>query len=157
MKTYVLNKDVEVKDIPSENESTLVGAYSSGQTVNVDVESGGWAHTSSGWFYMYNKSTGGNSSLVVDASPGDAINIHPEEASNGGATTPNNPEDRSINDNGNEVVNASNYNNGESSKFENFMKSIGLGSIVGDDKSGMDLKVSSIVESLVVHISLCLK
>ena len=40
MKTYVLNKDVEVKDIPSENESTLVGAYSSGQSVNVDLESG---------------------------------------------------------------------------------------------------------------------
>ena len=147
MKTYVLKKDVEVKNKPSENDSTLVGAYSSGQSINVDIEVGAWAHTitpPNGWFFMYDKSTGGNISLIVEPSPGEAVNVPPDEVANGGATTPNNPEDKSVNDNGNEAVNASNYNNGESSKFENFMKSIGLGSIVGDDKSGMDLKVSSI-------------
>ena len=146
MKTYILKKDVEVKNKPSEDESTLVGAYGSGQPVKVDLESVGWAHTSSpidGWFYMYDNSTGGNSSLIVELSPGDAVNVPPEEASNGGATTPNNPEDKSVNDNGNEIVNANNYNT-ENSKFETFMKSIGLGSLFNDDNSGMDLKVSSI-------------
>ena len=146
MKTYILKKDVEVKSKPSEDESTLVGAYGSGQPVKVDLESGGWAYTSSpidGWFYMYDNSTGGNSSLIVELSPGDAVNVPPEEASNGGATTPNNPEDKSVNDNGNEIVNANNYNT-ENSKFETFMKSIGLGSLFNDDNSGMDLKVSSI-------------
>ena len=146
MKTYILKKDVEVKNKPSEDESTLVGAYGSGQPVKVDLESGGWAYTSSpidGWFYMYDNSTGGNSSLIVELSPGDAVNVPPEEASNGGATTPNNPEDKSVNDNGNEIVNANNYNT-ENSKFETFMKSIGLGSLFNDDNSGMDLKVSSI-------------
>ena len=146
MKTYILKKDVEVKSKPSEDESTLVGAYGSGKPVKVDLESGGWAYTSSpidGWFYMYDNSTGGNSSLIVELSPGDAVNVPPEEASNGGATTPNNPEDKSVNDNGNEIVNANNYNT-ENSKFETFMKSIGLGSLFNDDNSGMDLKVSSI-------------
>lgn len=146
MKTYILKKDVEVKSKPSEDESTLVGAYGSGQPVKVDLESGGWAYTSSpidGWFYMYDNSTGGNSSLIVELSPGDAVNVPLEEASNGGATTPNNPEDKSVNDNGNEIVNANNYNT-ENSKFETFMKSIGLGSLFNDDNSGMDLKVSSI-------------
>lgn len=146
MKTYILKKDVEVKSKPSEDESTLVGAYGSGQPVKVDLESGGWAYTSSpinGWFYMYDNSTGGNSSLIVELSPGDAVNVPPEKASNGGATTPNNPEDKSVNDNGNEIVNANNYNT-ENSKFETFMKSIGLGSLFNDDNSGMDLKVSSI-------------
>ena len=146
MKTYILKKDVEVKSKPSEDESTLVGAYGSGQPVKVDLESGGWAYTSSpidGWFYMYDNSTGGNSSLIVELSPGDAVNVPPEEASNGGATTTNNPEDKSVNDNGNEIVNANNYNT-ENSKFETFMKSIGLGSLFNDDNSGMDLKVSSI-------------
>lgn len=146
MKTYILKKDVEVKSKPSEDESTLVGAYGSGQPVKVDLESGGWAYTSSpidGWFYMYDNSSGGNSSLIVELSPGDAVNVPPDEASNGGATTPNNPEDKSVNDNGNEIVNASNYNT-ENSKFETFMKSIGLGSLFNDDNSGMDLKVSSI-------------
>lgn len=146
MKTYILKKDVEVKSKPSEDESTLVGAYGSGQPVKVNLESGGWAYTSSpidGWFYMYDNSTGGNSSLIVELSPGDAVNVPPEEVSNGGATTPNNPEDKSVNDNGNEIVNASNYNT-ENSKFETFMKSIGLGSLFNDDNAGMDLKVSSI-------------
>ena len=84
MKTYILKKDVEVKSKPSEDESTLVGAYGSGQPVKVDLESGGWAYTSSpidGWFYMYDNSTGGNSSLIVELSPGDAVNVPPEEAS----------------------------------------------------------------------------
>ena len=40
MKTYVLKKDVEVKSKPSEDEGTFVGAYGSGQSVNVDLESG---------------------------------------------------------------------------------------------------------------------
>ena len=146
MKTYVLKKDVEVKSKPSEDEGTFVGAYGSGQSVNVDLESGGWAYTVAplnGWFYMYDNNTGGNSSLVVDTIPGDAVNVPPNEASNGGATTPNNPEDRSADNNGNDVVTASNYNT-DNSKFDTFMRSIGLGSLFEDDKSGMDLKVSSI-------------
>ena len=146
MKTYILNQDVELKNKPSESEGTLAGAYSSGQTINVDIEAGGWGYTSSpiaGWFYMYNNKTGGNKKLVVDAVPGDAVNVPSEEAANGGATNPNNPEDKSKNDNGNDIVNASNYKTG-SSTFELFMKSIGLGALVSDDSSGMDLKVSSI-------------
>ena len=65
MKTYVLKKDVEVKSKPSEDDGTFVGAYGSGQSVNVDLESGGWAYTVAplnGWFYMYDNNTGGNSS-----------------------------------------------------------------------------------------------
>ena len=146
MKTYVLKKDVEVKSKPSEDEGTFVGAYGSGQSVNVDLESGGWAYTVAplnGWFYMYDNNTGGNSSLVVDTIPGDAVNVPPDEASNGGATTPNNPEDRSADNNGNDVVTASNYNT-DNSRFDTFMRSIGLGALFEDDKSGMDLKVSSI-------------
>ena len=146
MKTYVLNQDVELKSKPSEAEGTLSGAYSSGQTINVDMEVGGWGYTSSpiaGWFYMYDNKTGGNKKLVVDAVPGDAVNVPPEEAANGGATNPNNPEDKSKSDNGNDIVNASNYNTGNS-LFDTFLKSIGLGALISDDSSGMDLKVSSI-------------
>ena len=40
MKTYILKKDVEVKTKPSEDEGDFVGAYGSGQSVNVDFESG---------------------------------------------------------------------------------------------------------------------
>ena len=86
MKTYVLNQDVELKSKPSEADGTLVGAYSNGQTINVDMEAGGWGYTSSpiaGWFYMYDNKTGGNKKLVVDAVPGDAVNVPPEEAANG--------------------------------------------------------------------------
>ena len=122
MKTYVLKKDVEVKSKPSEDEGTFVGAYGSGQSVNVDLESGGWAYTVAplnGWFYMYDNNTGGNSSLIVDTMPGDAVNVPPSEASNGGATTPNNPEDRSADNNGNDVVTASNYNT-DNSRFDTF-------------------------------------
>lgn len=146
MKTYILKKDVEVKSKPSEDEGTFVGAYGSGQSVNVDLESGGWAYTVAplnGWFYMYDNNTGGNSSLIVDTVPGDAVNVPPDEASNGGATNPNNPEDRSPDNNGNDVVTANNYNT-ENSRFDTFMKSIGLGALFEDDNAGMDLKVSSI-------------
>lgn len=146
MKTYVLKKDVEVKTKPSEDEGDFVGDYESGQSVNVDFESGGWAYTVAplnGWFYMYDNNTGGNSSLIVDTIPGDAVNVPPDEASNGGATNPNNPEDRSTDNNGNDVVTASNYNT-DNSRFDTFMKSIGLGALFEDDNAGMDLKVSSI-------------
>lgn len=146
MKTYVLKKDVEVKTKPSEDEGDFVGAYGSGQSVNVDLESGGWAYTVAplnGWFYMYDNNTGGNSSLIVETIPGDAVNVPPDEASNGGATNPNNPEDRSPDNNGNDVVTASNYNT-DNSRFDTFMKSIGLGALFEDNNAGMDLKVSSI-------------
>ncbi len=146
MKTYVLKKDVEVKTKPSEDEGDFVGDYESGQSVNVDFESGGWAYTVAplnGWFYMYDNNTGGNSSLIVETIPGDAVNVPPDEASNGGATNPNNPEDRSPDNNGNDVVTASNYNT-DNSRFDTFMKSIGLGALFEDDNSGMELKVSSI-------------
>ncbi len=146
MKTYILKKDVEVKTKPSEDEGDFVGDYESGQSVNVDFESGGWAYTVAplnGWFYMYDNNTGGNSSLIVDTIPGDAVNVPPDEASNGGATNPNNPEDRSPDNNGNDVVTASNYNT-DNSRFDTFMKSIGLGALFEDENSGMDLKVSSI-------------
>lgn len=146
MKTYVLKKDVEVKTKPSEDEGDFVGDYESGQSVNVDFESGGWAYTVAplnGWFYMYDNNTGGNSSLIVETIPGDAVNVPPDEASNGGATNPNNPEDRSPDNNGNDVVTASNYNT-DNSRFDSFMKSIGLGALFEDDNAGMDLKVSSI-------------
>ena len=145
MKTYVLNTDVELKAKPIESEN-VIGTYSSGQTVNVEIENGGWAYTTSpitGWFYMYNNKTGGNKKIVVDAGSGDAVKVPPEEVSNGGATEPNNPEDKSKDDNGNEIVTASNYDTGNS-MFELFLKSIGLKALISDDKSGMDLKVSSI-------------
>ena len=98
MKTYVLNETVTIKKIPSETDDSFLGIYKAGDTVTVDYEDGGWAYTSSpvsGFFYMYDNKTGGNKKVVVDASPGDAIAVPPEEAANGGATTPNNPEDKS--------------------------------------------------------------
>ena len=145
MKNYVFKQDVEVKDKPSESTSTLVGAYSAGQAVPVDIEDGGWAHTPTGWVYMYDNSEG-NAKLVMEpVSPGDAVTVPPEEAANGGATNPNNPEDKSKSyDNGNDIVTASNYNTGNTA-FDTFLKAIGLGGIFGNDGSaGMDLKVSSI-------------
>lgn len=146
MKTYVLKKDVEVKTKPSEDKSAFVGTYSSGQSVNVYLESGGWAYTKTpldGWFYMYDNKTRSNNSLIVNTIPVNAINIPPEKASNSGTITPNNPKDRSADNNGNDVVTASNYNTGNSG-FDTFMRSIGLGAFIGNDNSGMDLKVSSI-------------
>lgn len=146
MKNYTFKQDVEVKDKPSESTSTLVGAYSAGEVVPVDIEDGGWAHTPIGWVYMYDNSEGNGELVMEPANPGDAVTVPPEEAASGGATTPNNPEDKSeSSDNGNDIVTASNYNTGNSF-FDTILKAVGLGGIFGKGKSsgGMDLKVSSI-------------